>query len=97
MSKYDHELYRIKANFCKTLADPTRQMIITELRSGEKTVGEIVEAIEITQPVASRHLAVMRERGVVKSRREGLNVYYSLVNPQIGEACDMINFESSLW
>lgn len=90
MGKYDHELYRVKANFCKTLADPTRQMIIAELRSGEKTVGELSEVIEIIQPATSRHLAVMRERGVVKARREGLKVYYSLENPKIGEACDMM-------
>jgi len=91
MSKYNHELYRIKADFCKTLADPTRQMMIAELRSGEKTVGEIAEAIEIVQPAASHHLAVMRTKGVVQARREGPNVYYSLVNPKIGEACDMMH------
>ena len=91
MSKYNHELYRIKADFCKTLADPTRQMMIAELRSGEKTVGEIAEAIEIVQPAASHHLAVMRAKGVVQARREGPNVYYSLVNPKIGEACDMMH------
>jgi ArsR family transcriptional regulator len=91
MSKYDHELYRIKADFCKTLADPTRQMMIAELRTGEKTVGEIAEAIEIVQPAASHHLAVLRSKGVVQARREGPNVYYSLVNPKIGEACDMMH------
>ena len=90
MSKYDHELYRIKADFCKTLADPTRQMMIAELRSGEKTVGELAEAIEIIQPAASHHLAVLRSKGVVQARRDGSNVYYSLVNPQIAEACDMV-------
>ena len=91
MAKYDHELYRIKAEFCKTLADPTRQMMISELRSGEKTVGEIAEAIEIIQSMASHHLAILRARGVVKTRREGANVYYSLVNPKIVEACDMVH------
>lgn len=91
MSKYDHELYRIKADFCKTLADPTRQMMIAELRSGEKTVGELAEAIEIIQPAASHHLAVLRSKGVVQARRVGPNVYYSLVNPQIAEACDMVH------
>ncbi len=91
MAKYDHELYRIKAEFCKTLADPTRQMMIAELRSGEKTVGEIAEAIEIIQSMASHHLAILRARGVVKTRREGANVYYSLVNPKIAEACDMVH------
>jgi DNA-binding transcriptional ArsR family regulator len=91
MAKYDHELYRIKAEFCKTLADPTRQMMIAELRSGEKTVGEIAEAIEIIQSMASHHLAILRAKGVVKARREGANVYYSLVNPKIAEACDMVH------
>jgi ArsR family transcriptional regulator len=89
--KYDAELYRIKAELCKTLADATRQMMIAELRTGEKTVGEIAEAIEITQPAASHHLAILRSRGVVQARRDGPNVYYSLVDPKIAEACDMVH------
>jgi ArsR family transcriptional regulator len=91
MGKYDPELYRIKADFCKTLADPTRQMMIAELRSGEKTVGQIAEALEIIQSAASHHLAILRSKGVVRARRDGSNVYYSLVNPEIGEACDMVH------
>jgi ArsR family transcriptional regulator len=91
MGKYDPELYRIKADFCKTLADPTRQMMIAELRSGEKTVGQIAEALEIVQSMASHHLAILRSKGVVQARRDGSNIYYSLVNPKIGEACDMVH------
>ena len=91
MGKYDHELYRIKADFCKTLADPTRQMMIAELRSGEKTVGEIAEALEIIQSMASHHLAILRGKGVVEARRDGVSIYYRLVNPKIGEACDMVH------
>jgi DNA-binding transcriptional ArsR family regulator len=91
MGKYDPELYRIKADFCKTLADPTRQMMIAELRSGEKTVGQIAESLEIIQSATSHHLAILRSKGVVQARRDGANVYYSLVNPEIGEACDMVH------
>jgi ArsR family transcriptional regulator, virulence genes transcriptional regulator len=91
MTKYDHELYRIKAEFCKTLADPTRQMMIAELRSGEKTVSEIAEAIGIVQSMTSHHLGILRGKGVVQARHEGPNVYYSLVNPKIAEACDMVH------
>jgi len=90
MGKYDTELYRAKANLCKTLADPTRQMILAELRGAEKTVGEIAEGIEVSQPTASHHLAILRERGIVLGRRDGANVYYSLANPKISEACDMV-------
>ena len=91
MGKYYHELYRVKADFCKTLADPTRQMMIAELRSGEKTVGEIAEALEIIQSMASHHLAILRGKGVVEARRDGVSIYYRLVNPKIGEACDMVH------
>jgi len=90
MSKYNPELYRIKANLCKTLADPRRQMIISELRDGEKTVSEISEAIGTPQPATSHHLAILRDRGVVIARRDGANVFYSLANPRIIEACDIV-------
>ncbi|MDD5190009.1 MAG: metalloregulator ArsR/SmtB family transcription factor [Dehalococcoidales bacterium] len=90
MPKYDREFYIIKAELCKALADPSRQMMIVELRSGEKTVGELSETLEISQPATSRHLAILRDGGVVKARRENTNIYYSLVTPKIAEACDMV-------
>jgi len=87
----DKELFRLKARLCKTFADPTRLMIINVLRSGEKTVGQIQSALGLLQPVASRHLALLRERGVVKARRNGTNVIYSLSDPKIIAACDMMH------
>ena len=88
--KYDHELYRIKADICKNLADPKRQMIIAELRDGEKMVYEIAEGVGITQPAASHHLNILREGGFVNRRRDGVNTYYSLSDPKITEACDIV-------
>lgn len=85
------ELYGLKAELCKTFADPKRLIIIDELRSGEQTVGELARLLEIPQAVVSRHLAILRERGVVKHRREGTSVYYSLSDQKIGEACDMVH------
>lgn len=87
----DLELYELKAELCKTLSDPKRLIIINQLRSGEKQVGELANTLQIPQAVASRHLALLRNRGVVKPRREGTNVYYSLTDPKIGEACDMVH------
>jgi len=91
MTKYNLELYRIKAEICQTLADPKRQMMISELRTGEKTVGEIAEAIGITQPAASHHLNILREGGIVNKRRDGSNIYYSLTDTKITEACDIVH------
>lgn len=89
--KYDTELYRLKAELCKTFSDPKRLMIISELQSGEKSVGDLVNALQSPQAVVSRHLAVLRHRGIVKSRREGVCIYYSLTNIKITEACDIVH------
>ncbi len=89
--KYDLELYRLKAEISKTLADPKRLMIISELRSGEKQVGELAQALETPQAVISRHLATLRSRGIVVPRREGTAVFYSLTDVRIIEACDLVH------
>ena len=85
------ELYTLKAELCKTFADPRRQMLIDALRKGETTVGDLARALEIPQAVVSRHLGILRERGVASARRDGTNVYYSLSDPKISEACDMMH------
>jgi DNA-binding transcriptional ArsR family regulator len=59
------------------LADPTRRDIVDLLRSGsEKSVGQLVEALGITQPTVSKHLKVLRDAGVVVAREEGQHRYY---------------------
>ena len=87
----DYELYKLKAELCKTFADPKRLMIISELRHGEKTVGYLTQVLGVTQAVVSRHLAVLRIRGIVTTRRKGVNVYYRLVNMRIVDACDIVH------
>ena len=85
------ELFKLKAELCKTFADPKRLAIINELRSGERLVGELAQTLQIPHAVASRHLSLLRSRGVVRPRRDGTNVYYSLTDPKIIEACDIIH------
>jgi ArsR family transcriptional regulator, virulence genes transcriptional regulator len=88
-NKYDFELYKLQAELCKTFSDAKRLIIISELRDGEKSVSELVEVLQSPQAVVSRHLAMLRLHSVVQTRREGLNIYYSLTNPRIVEACDI--------
>ena len=89
--KYDLDLFKLKAELCKTFADPKRLIIINELRHGEKSVGELVAALQAPQAVVSRHLAILRHRGVVRARREGASVYYSLISLKIIDACDIVH------
>jgi ArsR family transcriptional regulator len=91
MNEKDIELYNRKAALCRTFADAKRLMIINELRRGEKAAGELAELTGMNQAVVSRELSLMRSRGVVRPRRDGVKVYYSLSNYRIIEACDMVH------
>jgi len=86
----DRQLYELHASICQTLANPKRLEIIDLLRDGEKSVSELAEAMGISQANLSQHLTVMRQKGIVAPRREGVNVYYRLSNPKIIKACDLM-------
>ena len=84
------ELHELHARICKAIADPKRLLIITELRSGPMTVGELALSLDISQSNTSQHLAVLRERGVVDSTKDGLNVYYELSSDKVVQAIDLL-------
>ncbi|MBI3163320.1 MAG: helix-turn-helix transcriptional regulator [Chloroflexi bacterium] len=86
----DRGIYELHAGICHTLANPKRLEIIDKLRTRELSVTELTEALEISQANLSQHLSLMRQRGIVTTRREGLNIYYSLSNPKIIQACDLM-------
>jgi DNA-binding transcriptional ArsR family regulator len=86
----DRQIYKLHASICHTLANPKRLEIIDKLRTRELSVTALAEALEISQANLSQHLAIMRQRGIVTSRREGLNVFYKLSNPKIIQACDLM-------
>jgi ArsR family transcriptional regulator len=86
----DSQLYELHASICQTLANPKRLEVIDRLRDGEQSVSELAEAMKIGQANLSQHLAVMRQKGIVATRRKGLNVYYRLSNPKIIKACDLM-------
>lgn len=85
------EFYCLHSDLCKTLSNPKRQEILDTLRKKELTVNELVEKIGISQANLSQHLAILRAKGIVTSRREGINVYYSISNPKIIKAFDLIS------
>ena len=66
----------------KVLANPDRLLILCHLSQGEARVGELEEVLGIVQPTLSQQLTVLREEGLVSTRREGRNIYYSLASPQ---------------
>ncbi|HEX8949950.1 MAG TPA: metalloregulator ArsR/SmtB family transcription factor, partial [Dissulfurispiraceae bacterium] len=65
--------------------------IISALKDGEKTVTELVEILDTPKANVSQHLSVMRLKGILTSRRDGVNIYYSIANPKVVKACALMN------
>ena len=84
------DIYRMHAQICKALADAKRLLILNELRDGEKTVGEMATSLELPQATVSQHLAILRQRSLVYSRRQGVNVFYTIANNKVIRAFDLL-------
>ena len=84
------EIFRLHAQICGALADPNRLFILVELRHRARTVGELARAIGASQPLTSRHLGILREKGIVRAEREGSFVRYSLTDRRVLAAIDLL-------
>ena len=84
------QIYELHADVCKTLGNPIRIEIINTLRNKELPYGGLLSALKIKKANLSQHLAVMRSKGIVKTRRNGVNIYYRIANPKVIKACDIM-------
>ena len=66
----------------KAMSNQTRLMILCQLLRGEKTAGELDNATQLSQSALSQHLAVLRDNGLVQTRRQSQNIYYSLAGEE---------------
>ncbi|MBI5849135.1 MAG: winged helix-turn-helix transcriptional regulator [Nitrospirae bacterium] len=85
--KQNKTLFELQSEVCKTLASPKRLEILNALKEGEKTVTDLVEVLGVPKANVSQHLAVMRHRGILRTRRDGVNIYYSVANEKVIQAC----------
>jgi len=92
MSKpeFDMTIYELQAEISKTLAHPLRLAILHCLKGGEKTVNELTQTLGASQSNVSQHLAILRQRQIVKTRKDGPNIYYRVASPKISQACSMV-------
>jgi ArsR family transcriptional regulator, virulence genes transcriptional regulator len=66
------------AGLLKAMANPVRLLVLCQLAEGEKSVGELERVVDVSQSALSQHLALLRHRGLVRGRREGQTILYSL-------------------
>ena len=90
MQAIGDQVYVLHANVCQTLANPTRLKIINALRDREVAVAELARRTGTSMPNLSQHLAILRQRRVVNTRRQGVTIYYRIANPKILEAFDIM-------
>lgn len=81
------QIFRLQAELCQTLADPTRLQVLYLLGEGPRAVKDLVEATGQRQAKISQHLALMRQRGIVRAERVGAEMHYSLSDIRILDAC----------
>ena len=76
--------------FCKALADETRQKILEMLLNGEMRVGDIVNEFTMSQPTISHHLSVLKQFNLVSSRKEGKQVFYTINRDNVIDCCGQL-------
>ena len=84
------EITQLHAEICGGLADPNRIMILYTLSQNPRNVTELCNELEMPQPLISRHLKVLRERGMVTTERRGTVIVYSLSDKRLIEALDLL-------
>jgi DNA-binding transcriptional ArsR family regulator len=86
----DDDLFQRHADLCQVLSNAKRQKILYVLEDGERTVSELTELTEISQPTVSQHLRKMRDKGVVTKRSEGNKSYYQIRDQRLMEASNTV-------
>ncbi len=91
LSPFPKATYERNAEIYKVLANPKRLEILNILKTNEISVDELAKEIKIRKANLSQHLALLRHVKLVKIRRDGKNVFYSIVDPRIVEPCKILH------
>src|SRR5512138_2065000 len=84
------EISALEADFCFALSDPTRLLILYTLAEEPHNVTELSTELDVIQPTASRHLKILRDRGLVVAERQGTTVTYHLADERLIQALDLL-------
>jgi len=84
------KMTEVAAQRFRLLGEPMRLRILQVLEAGEQPVHEIVTALGATQPNVSKHLQALCQGGLIRRRREGLNIYYGITDPVVFKLCQLV-------
>jgi len=83
-------IYELHADLCKIFSNAKRVEIIDSLKDKEMSASELIARIGLNKANLSQHMSVLKLKGVILARREGVNIYYRIANPKILQACQLI-------
>ncbi|GJQ34449.1 MAG: hypothetical protein JETCAE01_04590 [Anaerolineaceae bacterium] len=89
-STLESEITQLHAEICAGLADPNRILILYALSQSTRNVTELCNELNMPQPLVSRHLKVLRERGMVGFKRQGTVIQYFLADIRLIQALDLL-------
>jgi ArsR family transcriptional regulator len=84
------EINQLHANICSAISEPHRILLLYAIAEQARNVNSLAEEVEISQSAASRHLKVLKMRGLIQARREGTSVIYSLTDQRLIQALDLL-------
>ena len=90
MASLEHEIYQLHSQLCAALADPKRLLILYALSERAMNVSDLAETLALPQPTTSRHLKMLRERGLVVPERDGTSIFYSITDTRVIQALDLL-------
>ena len=83
-------IFKLQADVCKIFANDKRLEIINLLKDKEMSNGDIMRKTGLSKVNISQHMNILKSKGVIRSRREGQQLFYSISNPKIIQACNLM-------
>ena len=87
----DERIFELQADVCKVFSHPKRLHILCLLKDGEKSFADLQAATGLSKANLSQHLTLLRERGVINARRQGQTLHFTVANPKITAACELMH------
>lgn len=87
---FEKEVTQLHADICSALADSRRILLLYAINDSPRNVSDLAKDIGISQPAASRHLKILRDRGLVHAVRHGASVEYNLTDQRLIDALDLL-------
>ncbi len=83
-------IFELQADVCKIFASAKRMEILNILKDKEMSAGELIEMTGLSKANLSQHMSILKSKGVILGRKEGINIYYRVSSPKIIQACNLM-------